>query len=169
MASTIGKLSLEFSKLAGLSHINRKLMIRKLAIDSFGNTDLALSLLSEFLLNISSNLQQVELSFNPNGFFKVTILRIGKTALRLHVKSSIVKMPNNARIEENIHDHRWSFVSILLIGSIQHELYGICQNYGESLHQYSYYPRGKNDYFSMNYHGTINTVDSLCSNKSKIT
>jgi hypothetical protein len=153
MKTTIGKMSYDISKLSELDKQDRKRHLLEITKKYFGTQTAARALLEEFLKNIINDTQPVFSSFNPNGFFKVTILRIGGTSVRLHVISKNVIAPDNSRTEENIHDHRWSFSSVLLTGRIEHEIYGISKKRGDPFHQYSYYPRGEREYFSMNYHG----------------
>lgn len=72
-----------------------------------------------------------------NGFLKIILLDNGYK-LRLHIW-----FPEQY-CEENIHDHRWSFASLILIGSLKNEIWCDNEN-GISLREYIYHAETENN------------------------
>lgn len=66
-----------------------------------------------------------------NGFLKVVLLDRGYK-LRLHIWFA------GQACEENIHDHRWSFSSLILAGELKSEIWQDDQS-GQAFHEYEYH------------------------------
>ena len=82
----------------------------------FSNTQM-IELLEAILTDTSSLKQICQRSYqHGNGFLKVVLLDRGYK-LRLHIWFA------GQSCEENIHDHRWSFSSLILAGSLKSEIW----------------------------------------------
>lgn len=88
---------------------------------------------------------------HENGFFKLTLAESvdGRFRVRLHVWDS--GAPSHA---QNVHNHRFDFVSFVLCGELSNILWTASSN-GEPYAHYSYEPRsGRSDY-QLHFHGTV--------------
>jgi hypothetical protein len=62
----------------------------------------------------------LEISRHPNGFLKITLYRVGRRTVRLHLWTSGFGETHD---EIRIHGHAWSLASIVLQGEIVHTLF----------------------------------------------
>jgi hypothetical protein len=157
MKLDLDKIKADFAGLSDLRIPLRKREVLNIARQNWGALELARTLLEEYLERITSLSDGEEvprISFNPNGFVKMEIIRVGKTALRLHVHCPDRQVPENGRVEENAHDHRWSLCSTLITGQMEHTIFSLSDT-GSEYAKFSYYPRGAADSFSMNYEGMV--------------
>lgn len=144
--------------LAKISHPNQQMKAaQELSKLLFGDLDKAIHFVATLAEKVMDGSWTTATNFNPNGFFKMSVAKADGVALRLHFNSRQEQIPEGGRIEENVHDHRWAFVSTLLTGKFQHTLFhtlpaGSAEE-GVELHKYSYAPRDGKDYFTMNYEG----------------
>lgn len=122
---------------------------------------LKISNLTLFLKNIVNNCEILKLissqSFNHyNGFFKIILFRGKSKIFRIHIWDSINYTLN---YKENIHNHRWDFMSILLSGECIHELYRYSE-FGEVYYEYEYNPKNKKSDTNLRFLG-INKLEKI--------
>lgn len=76
---------------------------------------------------------------HENGFYKIVLDKSSTHQLRLHIWNGDFKN------DENIHNHRFHFVSELLIGKYKEEIYQKSE-YGEEFYTYNYDPSNELSY-----------------------
>ncbi len=119
------------------------------------------SLLLELLSN-NNNLKRVanRSYWHGNGFLKIVLLDF-HYKLRLHIW-----FPNNP-CEENIHSHRWGFISQILIGTLNSELWqdlphNSCKKYSQKevfhLKEYQYTAKQANQKATKKFIGFIDCI-----------
>jgi hypothetical protein len=81
-----------------------------------------------------------------NGFYKIPLINVQNVKLRLHYWNSL----NNESFEENIHDHRWDFSSLILLGGYTNEIFAE-DNDGSEYEEYHYYPRENKQSYQLSY------------------
>jgi hypothetical protein len=81
---------------------------------------------------------------HPNGFDKMVLLSDQRFQVRLHMW----KTPHSPEDGiENVHNHRWDFASIMLLGGYRYQEFVLADDEGGSFHAYSYgYSRGSPTY-----------------------
>jgi hypothetical protein len=90
---------------------------------------------------------------HDNGFDKIVLVSDARYKLRLHI------WWDELTSEENIHDHRWDFYSVVISGSIRFEQYKVADT-GTLLHEYKYIDQG--DQYQIEHVGeTILTFDNV--------
>ena len=139
-------------------------MAKELLTELFGSSDphkpvsdRARTFIFDVTRQFAEGTWQTPTNFNPNGFFKMTLGKAGKTALRLHFNHPGMEPPESGRIEENIHDHRWSFASVCLTGTFEHAFYkteSVASEDTREVHKYEYAPRNGSENFEMIPQGT---------------
>jgi hypothetical protein len=156
VSDALTSVSSSIAALATLQGQERKRAAYKV-IEGLRDNNAVPQLLGEYLENVVDGKIPHQSNFNPNGFYKINIAKTEASALRLHVAHSTVGIPEEGRIEENAHDHRWSLYSLSLAGHIAHEILGIAKNpkvaTAEKLTAYSYGPRGGKEVYEMSHLG----------------
>jgi len=84
-----------------------------------------------------------------NGFDKIVLFSNENFKVRLHSWDSNLF---TQELDENIHNHRWDFVTNIICGGYDLELYQIAKK-GNSFHQYLYIPPEGKEFYSMEYVG----------------
>lgn len=104
------------------------------------------------IINDPSKLSKVANSSYSHtlGFDKIVIKENNKTGekLRLHIW-----WPEGPLSDDNIHPHRWSFNSIILIGELENKIYEEHPQ-GKLFYEYIYTPPLKNENYKLIYSGT---------------
>lgn len=98
-----------------------------------------------FLLNEVASLSYT----HYNGFDKIVIYQTKSTKLRIHIWENTTYRD---LIDENIHNHRWDFITSLLTGSYYLKIYQKSDK-GKIYHCYSYLPPDCGEYYKMEYEG----------------
>lgn len=145
-----------FVGLVDLPLAQRKRRVLEISRKNWTSPESVRAILQEYLARLALGKiggERPRVTFNPNGFVKMQILNVGPTTLRLHVHCPQREVPENARDEENAHDHRWSLCSTLIAGQMEHTILGPSSE-GDEYAKFSYYPRGRENSFTMNYQGT---------------
>jgi isopentenyl-diphosphate delta-isomerase len=93
-----------------------------------------------------------------NGFDKIVLLENENFKIRLHSWDSNLF---DKIIDENIHNHRWDFVTTIICGGYDLKMFQVVENGGEKYHQYLYNPPNNNEYYEMKYIGTNNLREVL--------
>jgi hypothetical protein len=122
------------------------------ALSMIASPDNFRSLLAQI---ISDRVQLAEVAgrsfWHPNGFAKMVLLSRPLYKIRLHI------WPNNpgSRVgtQENIHNHRWDFSTVLLAGGYCHQEFRPAVN-GENFHAYVYHSAGNSGFYSLDPVGT---------------
>lgn len=93
---------------------------------------------------------------HSNGFYKIVLgeLDVCGAKLRLHIwKSSAYTI----KFEDNdIHNHRWDFASLILAGEFLHEVYDFDSDGKICLYHYHYFSPEKSNVFSLDFVGKNN-------------
>jgi hypothetical protein len=87
---------------------------------------------------------------HANGFLKIVLLAGAEFKLRLHLWLSTIANP--AERDEDIHNHRWDFVSHVMAGSYRHQQFAPDDG-GLPYYRYSYEPVGSSGSFSLRHQG----------------
>jgi hypothetical protein len=106
-----------------------------LEINKFFSRPFHLSVLLYHVLRSEDLMKQMlkESYYHENGFHKIVLASGSYFKLRLHHFGSGVKIPM-----ENVHDHRWTFASSILVGSLKMDLFEVHEREGEQLIHYRY-------------------------------
>lgn len=149
MSALLNDIKEQMENIQELSGPERKKAGRQL-IEHINKNGLAEEIIEEHLQNIADG-EQNKSNFNPNGFTKLGILKVGDSALRIHIGDPSGEIPEGARVQEDAHDHRWSLHSLSVTGHMKHEILGKTSKPegAEKLHHYEYSPRNGKEYFEM--------------------
>ena len=99
---------------------------------------------------------------HDNGFDKIVIFDDSETRMkmRLHIWHPV--LPSDVRrVRQNVHNHRWDFSSIVLLGRMDHLTYrfaGLAEK-GEELFHYRYYARGSKDHYDLEELGKSSVIE----------
>ena len=119
------------------SYINAlNVLSEKECLKNIVNSVLEDNLLQEIIAKRSYN--------HSNGFYKVMLYSSDNFKLRLHIWCP----SDTVTVIENIHHHRWRFVSKIITGQYTCFDYEISQD-GELMNSYYYYPRDGQDTYKL--------------------
>ena len=89
---------------------------------------------------------------HDNGFDKIVLFEddTTKMKMRLHIWHPI-SAPEVTRVIQNVHNHRWDFASIVLLGELVQHTYrfGREDEPGDEYFHYRYYARGNKEHYEM--------------------
>jgi hypothetical protein len=116
-----------------------------------------LDLLSEYLYNLELQPALAMKSYiHDNGFYKIVLADKPSCSakIRLHIWNPVPK-DSPPRKLQNIHNHRWDFSSLILMGQARQLTYRFAQpgEVGETLEHYRYYARGEKEHYDVVYLG----------------
>lgn len=98
---------------------------------------------------------------HDNGFDKIILFQdpVTKMKLRLHVWHPLM-IPNIVRPRQNVHNHRWDFSSIVLIGYVDHLSYSFAEKDedGEDFFHYRYYARVSKEHYEVKERGKAKII-----------
>lgn len=126
-------------------------------------TNLA-AMFEEFLVEVRSDIHFKSDSYShDNGFDKIVLFEDNETRMkmRLHIWYPIL-LSGNHRARQNVHNHRWDFSSIVLLGRVDHVTYRFAQSSeeGEELFHYRYYARGDKEHYNLEELGKSRVVET---------
>ncbi len=104
-------------------------------------------LLEDFICVITNLAEQQQYSyFHDNGFHKITLYvdMENLMKLRLHIWDPI----SGKRAPQNVHNHRWSYTSAILLGEMVQKILRVSDGDGECYH-YKYSARGTKSYYNV--------------------
>ena len=111
-----------------------------------------LSLLIHLILNKQAFFDKtsIESYYHENGFHKIVLLSGSNFKLRLHHFGASAKVPM-----ENIHDHRWPFVSSILHGQLNMDIFEVTEanSNAEELHHFVYNSNKETGFYSTELQG----------------
>lgn len=98
---------------------------------------------------------------HDNGFDKILLFQdvATKMKMRLHLWYPLV-ISNTARPRQNVHNHRWDFSSVVLIGYADHLSYRFADEGedGEEFFRYRYYARGSKEHYEVEERGKAKLI-----------
>jgi len=111
------------------------------------------AMFDEFLHEVATSVHQNTDSYtHDNGFDKIVFFEDNETKLkmRLHVWHPLV-IPGTKRVRQNVHNHRWDFASIVLLGHADQLTYRFAEKdeKGEEFFYYRYYARGSKEHYEL--------------------
>lgn len=118
----------------------------------------------EFLSEIRNDIHFKSDSYtHDNGFDKIVLFEDNETRMkmRLHVWHPIL-LSGVHRARQNVHNHRWDFSSIVLLGRVDHITYRFAEvdEEGEELFHYRYYARGEKEHYNLKELGKSRVVET---------
>ncbi|HEY5220926.1 MAG TPA: hypothetical protein VIJ29_02135 [Candidatus Paceibacterota bacterium] len=111
------------------------------------------TMFDEFLYEVTTSVHQNTDSYtHDNGFDKIVLFEDDKTKLkmRLHIWHPLL-IPGAKRPRQNVHNHRWDFGSVILLGHADHLTYQFAKqnSEGEEFFHYRYYARGSKEHYEL--------------------
>ncbi len=99
---------------------------------------------------------------HDNGFDKIVLFEDLETRMkmRLHIWYPVPGEARRAR--QNVHNHRWDFSSIVLLGKVEQATYRFAEvnEDGEELFHYRYYARGEKEHYDLEELGKARVVET---------
>jgi hypothetical protein len=107
----------------------------------------------EFLYEVTKSVHENTDSYtHDNGFDKLVLFEDNDTKMkmRLHIWHPLV-IPGTKRTRQNVHNHRWDFSSIVLLGHADQLTYRFAKKgeEGEEFFHYRYYARGSKEHYDL--------------------
>jgi hypothetical protein len=111
------------------------------------------AMFDEFLYEVTTSVHQSTDSYtHDNGFEKIVFFEDDETKIkmRLHIWHSLT-IPDTKRVRQNVHNHRWDFASIILLGHVDQLRYRFAEKdeRGEDFFHYRYYARGSKEHYDL--------------------
>lgn len=120
------------------------------------------TMLDEFVEEVKKSHHQHADSYrHDNGYDKIVLFQDKEThmKMRLHIWYPSL-MPNVRRPRQNVHNHRWDFSSVVLLGYVDHVTYRFAEQSeeGEEFSHYRYYARGSKEHYELEERGKTKLV-----------
>jgi hypothetical protein len=120
------------------------------------------AMLDEFVTEVSASIHENSESYiHDNGYDKIVLFQdeTTKMKMRLHIWHPLL-VPGIRRMRQNVHNHRWDFASIVLLGCIDQATYRFSKEgeAGEEFFHYRYYARGSKEHYDLEELGKAHLV-----------
>lgn len=124
--------------------------------------DNIIAMLDEFVEETRKSPHQHTDSYrHDNGYDKVVLFQDRDTymKMRLHIWYPCL-MPQMRHPRQNVHNHRWDFSSVVLLGCVDHVTYRFAESNeeGEEFFHYRYYARGSKEHYDLEERGKTKLV-----------
>ena len=111
------------------------------------------AMLDEFIEETHRSVHEHTDSYrHDNGYDKIVLFQDKETfmKMRLHIWYPSL-IPNVSRPRQNVHNHRWDFSSVVLLGYVDHITYRFAEptEEGEEFFHYRYYARGSKEHYDL--------------------
>lgn len=124
--------------------------------------DNIVTMLDEFVEETRKSPHQHSDSYrHDNGYDKIVLFQDADTymKMRLHIWYPFL-MPQTSRPRQNVHNHRWDFSSVVLLGYVEHVTYRFAEptEEGDEFFHYRYYARGSKEHYDLEERGKSKLV-----------
>jgi hypothetical protein len=119
------------------------------------------TMFDEFVDEVSAgNSENPESYTHDNGFDKIVLFEdeTTKMKMRLHIWDPVT---TGSRMRQNVHNHRWDFASMILLGQSDQITYRFAEDSeeGEEFFHYRYYARGIKEHYDLEELGISKLVE----------